>query len=217
MKRTINILILIIIYLVCCARSCTDDGNTQELREEKLLTSSIDSVKKAFEVFSPGDQLLRTYERTAKQKLNDFADYLKIASDSSIDKTFRQQAAKMAGKLFISRGVEISNWNKVHAGTDLKTIEQLLGKSVSHGISYWIKPCQIKVNKSFTMKNDTTYTGSLSFYQQLISYDNQSTPENITGMLVIDIYAIKRVKSFGKENFSIWEVYLGDIKTLQKS
>lgn len=211
MKWVSNIFILILIYLICSARSCTNEGNMNELNEEKLLSASKVSIKQAFEVDSPGDQLLKAYEATARQKLTDFADYLKIASDSSMDMTFRKQALEMAGKLFISGETDTRKWNKAYPGPNLNTLEQLLEKSLSQGMPCWVQPSQINVNTPLTWKNDSTFTGSLSFYQQCILFDNPDPLGSISSMLVIDIYALKKVKFFGKEHLSIWEVYLGDI------
>ncbi|TAL72191.1 MAG: hypothetical protein EPN88_05105 [Bacteroidetes bacterium] len=211
MKQITRILILIIIYFVCGARSCTDESNMKELREEKLLAASIDSVKKAFEVYSPADQLLRTYEGTAKLKLNDFADYLKIASDSSIDIIFRQQAAEMAGNLFISGKAVTQNWGN-YSESNTKTLDKLLEKSLAGGMPFWTKPGKINIYKPLFRENDSIYIGSLSFCQNCIPFDTSRSLEISLKALLIDIYAIKKLKSFGKENLSIWEVYLGDIE-----
>lgn len=212
MKRISYISILILIWLSCGARSCTDDNSMQEPGEEKILTTSRDSIKQAFEVYSPSDLLLRVYEATAKQKLTDFADYLKIATDSSLDKTFRQQAVEMAKKLFISREVSMRSWSKAYPGDDLNTLEKLLNRSLLKGMSCWVKPVRIDVNTQLTRRNDTTFVGTLSFYEICIPFDKPDLQESLPGIYLIDIYALKKEKSFGKETLRIWEVYLGDIK-----
>jgi hypothetical protein len=211
MKWITNIFILILIYLICSARSCNEDGNMKELNEEKLLSASKDSIKKVFEVDSPTDQLLVAYEATAKQKLTDFADYLKITSDSSMDIRFRQQAVEMAVNLFVSREIDTRNWSKAYPEPNLYNLEQLLERSLSQGMSCWFKPLQINVKAPLTLENDSTFTGALSFCQQCLPFDKPNLPGSISSMLVIDIYALKKVKSFGKEHLRIWEVYLGDI------
>ena len=134
MKRITYILVLVIIYLISGARSCTNDADFQQMKEEKSVLASVDSIKKAFVVGSPDDQHLRALETTAKQKLIDFADYLKIASESSLDKTFRHQAIEMAGKLFISGKAETRNWSKAYPGLNLPELEALPGKNLSGGI-----------------------------------------------------------------------------------
>ena len=212
MKRFSYIFILSLIYLICSSKGCTDDGNVNEIREEKLFTASRDSLIHAFEFDTPGYKLLRGYEATATQKLTDFADYLKIASDLSIDKTFRQQASEMAGRLYISLEVNTRNWSKPYQDPDFNTLKELLEKSLSNGMPCWTLPTHINVETPLTLKNDSTCSGTLSFYQQSIPFDNSKQIESAPVISVINIYAIKKVKTFGKESLTIWEVYLGDIK-----
>ena len=75
MKWTRYILILIMIYLVCSARTCNEDEETTASKEEQYIMNLKDSVKHVFMSDSLTDQLLRAYEVTALEKLNDFADY----------------------------------------------------------------------------------------------------------------------------------------------
>ncbi len=53
------------------------------------------------------NQLLRAYEVTAAQRFNDFADYLRIISDTTLDLKFRQHAAELVKGLFISDKIEL--------------------------------------------------------------------------------------------------------------
>jgi hypothetical protein len=93
MKRISYIFLLGLIWIICGSRSCGNGESLKAQREKKLVTALKDSIKQAVEVDSPSDQLLKAYEAKACQKLSDFADYLKIVSDSSLDATFRQQAS----------------------------------------------------------------------------------------------------------------------------
>ena len=210
MKRITYILVLVIIYLISGARSCTNDADFQQMKEEKSVLASVDSIKKAFVVGSPDDQHLRALETTAKQKLIDFTDYLKIASDSSLDKTFRHQAIEMAGKLFISGKAETRNWSKAYPGLNLPELEALPGKNLSGGIPCSLQTAGILVRRPLTSKNDSTFTGALSFYQECEPDFKSNKADSLSGVILINIYALKVVKSFGKERFPVWEVFLGD-------
>ena len=213
MKWIGNITALIVIFLFCSADGCTENSNMAEVIAEKRIMESKDSIRHAFEVNLPDTRSLSAYEETVKQKLLDFADHLKIASDSSLDMAFRQKAAEMSRKLFLSEGADIAAWNKAYNQDDIESVKQLNDRSLASGMSFWIKPNMISIKKPLTIENDTLFIGCLSFSQLRISYDQGSSPEIISGMLNADIYLIKRVKYFGAESLSIWEVFLGDIKT----
>ena len=216
MKWISNIFSFLLIWLLCSADGCDDGTTMAERREERQISIMKDSVRAVFEAGSPGDNLLKAYEETAKQKLIDFADYLKIASDSSVNIVFRAQAAEMAGKIFISGGTDITYWNRYSSASGRITVDSLLGNSLSNRMTSYIQPVQISIQKSFKMKNDTVYEGNLSFHPQQNSFIKDDSSETGNEMLVIDIYAVRKLKPFGKEILSVWEVCLGDIKTAVK-
>jgi hypothetical protein len=212
MKWLSYILLLALIYIICSAKGCTDDQNIRELNEEKLIIALRDSVRSVFETDSIGDTFIRAYEQTACRKLIDFADYLKIVSDTSLDKEFRKQAAEMVSKIFISGEAKIVNWSIIDSKSEINTLEQLLDRSLSEGMISWIEPFKINVRKPLTLLNDSALAGSLSFYQRRIPFIDEISSDTIDKMFFIDIYALKKVKSFDKEQLRIWEVFLGDIE-----
>ena len=57
--------------------------------EEQYIVNLKESVKHVFVSDSFSDQLLRAFEITAEEKLNDFADYMKIISDTTLNLRFR--------------------------------------------------------------------------------------------------------------------------------
>jgi hypothetical protein len=212
MTWTKYILILIILYLVCSARTCNEDEDIIAKREEQDIMNLVDSVKHVFMSDSLSDILLKAYEITATEKLNDFADYMKIISDTSLDLRFRQHASGLVRNLFISDEIELPNLGKAYPEKDIKTLEQLLSYSSSEGIPYWIRPIQIDINKPFRFLNDSTFKGSLSFKYLRLSTISQDTLDISSGKIFIEIYLMKKTRSFGKEQLRVWEVYLGGIK-----
>jgi hypothetical protein len=184
----------------------------RELNEEKQIVALKDSVRIVFGTDSITDTFLRAYEETARNKLIDFADYLKIVSDTSLGIEFRQHAAEMISRIFISGEVKTGLWSSVISKSGINSLEQLLDKSLSDGMISWVEPLQINVRKPLTILNDSTLTGALSFYQRKIHFNSNITPDSISKMFVIDIYVLKKVKSFDKEQIRIWEVFLGDIR-----
>jgi hypothetical protein len=200
-----------LMWIIFGAPSCSESGGARERYEQKHIAESVDSIKQMFEVDIPDAWMLNAYEETAGQKLSDFADYLKIASDSTKDMIFRTQAAEMAGKLFISGDINIRNWNKSYPDNTINTLKELLAKSLSQGMSSWLQPYEINVSLPLNQQNDSSFKGRLSFYLTSINYLNpdQTTPN--AGKLEIDFYALRKVKPFGETKLKVWEVYLGDI------
>jgi hypothetical protein len=212
MKWISYIWILIIVYFICSARSCTEDEDSVAKREEQYIMNLTDSVKHVFMSDSLSDKSLRAFEITAIGKLNDFADYMKIISDTTLDLKFRQHAAELVRDLFVPGEIELKNWSKAYSVPGLSNLVLLLEHSLSEGISCWIQPSQINVINPFTQVNDSTVTGSLSFIQNCIPFNTTGQFEIVSGEVVIDIYIIKEIKSFGDKRLRVWEVYLGAIE-----
>ncbi len=188
-----------------------EDPETIAQREQEFIINLKDSIKHVFMADSVPDHLLKAYEITSEEKLYNFADYLKIISDTTLDLKFRQQAAELVRDLFVSSEIELHSWSSIYPVTGLNTLELLLSHNLTEGMSCWIQPVQINVITPFSRESDSTFTGTLSFYQNCISFNNPDTSENLSKMILIDTYIIKRLKSFGKEQIRVWEVYLGDI------
>jgi hypothetical protein len=211
MNRISSILILIMIWLACSSRTCTEDRNMNDKTDADALSASKDSIRKAFEVDRPGDDLIRAYEVAAKQKLSDFADYLKIVSDTSLNQKFREQAAEMVKRLFVNGDTDVRNWATVYSENNISTLNELLAKGLSKGFSLWIQPDMINLEAPLTARDDSTYTGRLSFYQRCLPFDIRKSASQLSKMASIEIYVIRKVKSFGNESLNVWEVYLGSM------
>lgn len=212
MNRISGILILIMIYIACSSRTCTEESNMKTANELNGMTASLDSIRKAFEVDQPDDDLLKAYEETAIQKLSDFADYLKIVSDTSLNIKFRQQGAEMAKRLFVTGDIKIHNQGYAGSENDIPNLKELLEKVLSEGSACWIRPEEIKVAEPLTARNDSTYSGKLSFFQKCIPYNAQESTTTISPRMVsIDIHVIRKVKSFGDKSLTMWEVNLGNL------
>jgi hypothetical protein len=91
------------------------------------------------------------------------------------------------------------------------TLEQLLERSLLEGNSFWTQISQIAVNSPYTCENDSAFIGNLSFNCRRIPFGINDTLETGTEKLMINIYLLKKLKSYGDEQFRVWEVYLGEI------
>ena len=169
-----------------------------------------DSVKHVFMSDTLTEQMLAAYEVTAAQRLNDFADYMRIISDTALDLRFRTHAAELVKDLFAGDETELSGWSKSHPEPRLNSLNNLISYSLSEGVSFWNRPMHINSIKPFAGINDSTFTGILSFNYKSLSLSGQDTSEIASGRLVIDIYLMKKTKTFGKDRvqfgMSIWAI-----------
>ena len=204
---------MMMLYLVCSARSCTEDEEAAAKREEQYIMNLKDSVEHVFTSDTLSDQLLRAFEITAIEKLNDFADYLKILSDTALELKFRQHAAELTRDLFVPGEIKLKKWSKMYGIPGLHTLDLLLEHSLAEGISYSIQPSQINIRNPFSSVNDSTCTGVLSFILDSNPLDDQEQSQKVSDTLDIDIYLIKEIKSFGHKQFRVWEVYLGNLSS----
>lgn len=211
MKWITHIFFLLLLYILCSSKSCSDDRTSGSRFEKGRIEAARDSVRHVFGTDTLSTSRLKAFEHTAEQKLVDFADYLKIASDTSVNALFRKQGAEMAGHLFIPGKVRVHNWNQADAATIPFTLQDLLKKCVSDGMQTWVKPGKIAVSIPLIRENDSICKGRLVFYGHNVSYSEPFQKQYASKRLSVDIYAIRKVKSFGTENLRVWEVYLGDV------
>lgn len=211
MKWIRYILILIIIYIACSARSCNENEVASERQTEEYTRNLLDNVKHVFTSDSLSDRLIRAYEITAAEKLIDFADYMAIVSDTSLDLRFRQRAAELARGLFVSGNIKLADWSKSYPEPGINSLEHLLTYSLNEGVPFRIKPIQINIINQFASVNDSVLTGRLAFNYISLSLNNQDTSEKASGRLVTDMYLLKKTRSLGEDLFRVWDVYLGDI------
>lgn len=204
-------MILIMVYLVCAARTCNEDEEAVARRQEQYAMNLKDSIKDVFMSDTINYQFIRAYEASAVQKLNDFADYLRIISDTTLDMKFRQHAAGLVKGLFITDKIEINYCGMTCPESDFNSLELLISQSLSENISCQVNPLQITVSKPFVYQNDSTYIGNLSFINSYIPSGSRDTSETESLSLVIDIYLVKKLRSFGEDRIRVWDVYLGDI------
>ncbi len=187
MKRIVKILPLILIYLIVCAKSC-DNNEQSTLEFERYKATNVkDSITSVFESNTLNQNELKAFETMARLKLNDLADYLKIMNDSSAEKTFKEKAREMATALFIP-GKKVPEYPP---GTVFDSI---------------------RVCRKLQAVSDSLYSGQLGFSVKLSP--SYQVKRNITdaGTRIVDIFALKQKKVFGRDTLKIWNVLLGDIR-----
>lgn len=212
MKLLKYIWILIVIYLVGSARTCVEDEDAAAFREEQSVIEMKDSIRHLFMSDSVSDLLLKAYEITAGEKLIDFADYLKIAADTTLDPEFRRHSFEMAGSLFITKEPMITAWYKGYLVNTEKAGETKRDILTSLNPDFWAMPENIETINPLTRENDSIYGGRLSFYQRWLPFSDSQNPADISGPLSVDFYLIKTMKSFNGQRLRVWDVCLGNFE-----
>jgi hypothetical protein len=137
MKRSLWLSVLIILYLLLCAKSCDQQEEFDAVREQKRADSVKDSILSVFGSDTVASSTLAAFEEEAKIKFADFFDYRDIISDTSAAPVFREQAREMAAALFIS------------------------GNSAFKG--NMARPDSIWIKQPLNRVNDSIFTGELGF------------------------------------------------------
>ncbi len=209
MKRQLTIPVLIVIYLICSARSCNDNENSG-LNEQHRISLVRDSVKNAFETAHLSDEAAHETEMTAKQKLLDMSDYLRILNDTSIDGMIRKKAVDMIRSLFLSENVKLK-LNPIRK-EEVIPLKNLL----SDGLSGKYASTEISMDSVLTFLplrriNDTLYAGKMHF-QYGIALKPELRKHKRSSGRTVEIYSIRVKKAFGNDTVRVWSVCLGNIE-----
>lgn len=213
MKRYLIITGLFLALLVFCSKSCETPENEQAQKREIVFQATLDSINSSFVSDNLSEQMLRSFEVKAKQKLTDFADYLQICTDKSLDESFREHAQQMIHDLFISDSVYID----LHVPNEIKgkakTINDFLKMTAGSEENFiGIMFDSIVLSEPLHKINDLSYAGSLKFLQryELLSSRNTTISHSIDKE--VEIIATRVKKPFGSDTLKIWTVLLGNIK-----
>ncbi len=148
MRKTAAILALVMLYLVCSSKSCSDDTG-QPGSPLAPMEATRDSIVSQFEQGVPGESTLQAFGETARQMVADWADYRTIAADTSYAQPFRDKASTMAARLFES---------EISAGLMESMIEP---ESVS-------SPDSVRIEQPLVRAPDSAYAGLLAIGRTIL-------------------------------------------------
>lgn len=215
MKRFFYISVLMLLYILCSSKSCSDQEESGSRRGRGSTRFIKDSITAAFSSDTLTNTSIAAYEETAKLKLSDFWDYLHIVSDTGTAIEFKKQTKRIALGLFLRPKTNLQfkfrEDQKVNTTclSDFLDDESLLRQRLEK-----LSPDSVWVNEHLKKVNDSLFSGSMAFSLSSIAISNHKTNHAITGS--VEFYSCKRAKHFGKESFMVWEVYLGDITIAEK-
>jgi hypothetical protein len=212
MRKLSNILILSVIYLVFCGKSCENDTERTAWQEQEV-SAARDSIVNEFDAEFLTEEARYASEAKAIQDLNDFADYVEIFSDRNKDTLFRAKAKEMISGMFGSQGNEVSLGRIKKDKIQWSRLEVFLDKGFGdYVLRVNLEFDSIIVKQPLVKLNDSTYTGVLSARQILALYQGVDRLTQYKARVNIDFSSVKKYKVFGKDTIQTWEVRLGDMR-----
>ena len=197
MSKYIKIAISIIVPFIICAPSCKDE-HALSSHEEAILNETRNEIRAEFETEYLTEASLLAYEKTAKQKLSDFVDYIHIVTDTSLDLSFRAKAAEMIKNNFLSENITIQLAPQIEDTFNELNVHRFVKNGLENKLllpHFTID--SIVVHESLHLVGDSCYFGTLRFLQ---NFPSPSRPGQMSNMVskAADIYLIKEDKVFGK-------------------
>jgi hypothetical protein len=213
MRRFLIAFALALAYLLLCSKACDDNVQENEKMEQDKVIAVRDSIRDEFETDYLSEGSLYALEATARQKLSDFADYIQIMTDTTLDNSFKEKAGDMIKKMFISENVRLRFFLQENRKEKKLTVKELLadGLTTPYASARFIFD-SIEVQEPLQRINTGTYSGRLSFYQKFTGYSLHDTLTTNSKRTTIDVFAMKVDKIFGDDTLSVWGVFLGAMK-----
>ncbi|NQV01149.1 MAG: hypothetical protein HQ542_00755 [Bacteroidia bacterium] len=180
---------LLVALILFSARTCDDGSENQLIREEEALLEEMDHVRNLFgaEYLSEGRRF--AFEEKAKQKLLDYAEYLRIATTDTLDVTFRTLADSMISGLFMPGCIPgISKQENVVLILDSISVPDPLHRSGPY-----------------------EYLGRLSFVQRSRNLSGIEPFSSKQEHKMVEIFAVRQAIPYGTDTLIIWKVLLGEI------
>jgi hypothetical protein len=212
MKRVLQLSVLLLLYIVFSAKSCSDEEEFNAAREQKAAESTRDSIMTVFGSEKPSAGSLGAFEETAIQRFNDFLDYANITTDTSKAPEFREQAGKMLRELFVSGSNAILLAPVNGTVKIISSVSCFSGQEkIPEGIITLSRPDSVWVDSGLRVFNDSMYEGRLGFSLATALPENSPVKYRLAGG-TMDFFLIKRSRVFGTDTLKVWTIALGDIR-----
>ncbi len=159
---------------------------------------------------------LSGFEGRAIQKLEEFAGYIEIISNKTYDIKLREHALTLAAKLFYDEQIKIKNSDMQLSSMSVMELNEYLNAILDNGYAKIVVEIsdQDYIENLKQSKSDS-YSGKLIFEQTNTYYKNKDIQEKTTEKKEVDIILEKSDKDFGKRTMSVWNVFLGEIRSVE--
>jgi hypothetical protein len=211
MKKLFNILILCLIYLVFCGKSCVDDSG-RLAGQEKQVSTAKNSIRDEFESGYLSEDARNAAEVKAMQQLRDLADYIEMYSDVTTDSLFRVKAGEMIREMFVSEDSKLSFGQVKNKKMKSVALQEFL----QEGFGDKIKKAEvifdsIRVLEPLKKSGEEVYSGELVAFQT-VSSSEPGNSNSIANPVTIHFVSVKRSKIIGKDTLKVWQVLFKDME-----
>lgn len=208
MKKGIQLLVLGVLYLLLCSKSC--NSREEELRTNELavVQETRDSLLRVNDSLAPGKVDDGMFANQAKMYLQDFISYLNIVTEEHNPLDFRKKAAQLGATLFLDTSRYMIFRNPVKSSEIRISMNTLTGnfREIPSGTGF-ILPDSVYPLKPLIRISDTLFSGTMGFSENP-KIEHESPLFRLSGK-EFRYYAVKREKTFGKEKIMAWTVLLG--------
>jgi hypothetical protein len=117
----------------------------------------------------------------------------------------------MIHRLFVSDNNKMNGLGEIFSGNDAGDLGKMLEKCLAGGSGYWLDLSDISAVTPFIQNNDSVYSGKMTFALEAIPFNNSTAVMKSIRKPFVEVYVLKRPKTFNDEQVQVWEVVLGDI------
>jgi len=211
MKRIVHIVLLLMLYLLFCGKSCSDEGSLLHEQEEEVKAEK-DRIRNEFGVSYLTDESRYASEIAAVQKLRDLPDLVSVFADTSLDQDFRLQAGDMIRSSFIS-GTSLLSFDPFVAEREIMpTVDEMLGSAPADTlIRAKVSFDSIHVVMPLQRTAEGRYSGSLGCRQFVVAQASGDTLRK-DPYVEVGVVVIRGPKVFGRDTLQVWNIFLGDMR-----
>jgi len=178
-------------------------------------SANVTKLETAFENEELTGAQLQAFELRALQKLNDLASYIEVMGNNALSPRLRDQATEQFLTLFSDSSRTILFPGLKNVPTVIKAHE--LAKSIS-GLSLEsvsAKVSQQKVTRHFKRQSERQYAAVAACKMAYSFLDaGGKVRSNIAISYQVQLVLSRKEKQFGQHIKEIWEVSLGDVRSL---
>jgi len=216
--KIIYIVLLIAGFFLLSSRSCVPDTDLDQEERLKVQQNKIrGEIEKDFgSAYLFEDQLI-VYGDKARQKLLDFADYLSLYSDKSMDTLFKQQIRDILYSLFYKPDplMQLAVVPGDIAENKQKSLSKLIGSIIASDYqSIIFSVYDLKTLEPLHRESDDQYTGSIRCNFRISGLADLDTTLLYNQCNRVKTIVTRTNKSFGEgKTMLVWQVFLEEIDT----
>ncbi len=201
---------MLLLFIFLKAEKCGEQS--ENVDQETQINNLRKEMESQFDAGFLSEASLYEHEKAAKQKLNDFADYLRIMADTSLFPDYREKTGEMILNLFISDTVQVKIVPDRNEKSQEFSIVQLVQSALRDEVlvSRMVYD-SVQINRNFSRTGPDSYAALLTFIERTeISRDGRVSEASILRKIHAGINRQPRI--FAADTLSVWVLRLGQME-----